>query len=343
MRKLIKKILREQDDLQWIRDIEMESHLSPSQIFYRYGVFPSKVVGPMIEDNGFSDISYEGGKYILEVDSWFDFSDLFLNVHSDYNSIGRDLAKLVLSDEDYWEPYDSYSLVHDWVDQVWSMVAGNKKLYNHVVEWIGDNLVGNEMRFEGEETILTKEYLLEWSADSDVLGELIDELDVFEDLKIELTWSYGSAYNVVARDNIYNSVIGAIRDDFGKGEWESKTFNINGEDKTKHQLRFDVTDLLEDSVTDYIGDCWSNCRKYWDTSSYREEEYANEDGLSEEEEFEEYCSECLDSPFNEFSTFLYFYKEYLDDHTGLYYPSYNEYPDDEPLTEYFIEDVYGRI
>ena len=343
MRKLIKKILREQDDLQWIRDVEMEPHLSPSQIFYRYGVFPSKVVGPMIEDNGFSDISYEGGKYILEVDSWFDFSDLFLNVHSDYNSIGRDLAKLILSDEDYWEPYENYNLVHDWVDQVWSMVAGNKKLYNHVVEWIGDNLVGNEMRFEGEETILTKEYLLEWSADSDVLGELIDELDVFEDLKIELTWSYGSAYNVVARDNIYNSVIGAIRDDFGKGEWESKTFNINGEDKTKHQLRFDVTDLLEDSVTDYIGDCWSNCRKYWDTSSYREEEYANEDGLSEEEEFEEYCSECLDSPFNEFSTFLYFYKEYLDDHTGLYYPSYDEYPDDEPLTEYFIEDVYSRI
>ena len=47
----------------------------------------------MIEDDGFSDISYEGGKYILEVDSWFDFSDLFLDVHSDYNSIGRDLAK----------------------------------------------------------------------------------------------------------------------------------------------------------------------------------------------------------------------------------------------------------
>jgi hypothetical protein len=294
----------------------------------------------MIEGNGFSDISYEGGKYILEVDSWFDFSDLFLDVHSDYNSIGRDLAKRILSDEDYWEPYNSYDLVYDWVDQVWSMVADNKELYNHVVEWIGDNLVGDEIRsFPWEGTILTKEYLLEWSADSDVLGELIDELDVFEDLELELTWSYGSAYNTVVRDNIYNSVIGVIKDDFGKGEWESNTVNINGEDKTRHQLRFDVTGLLEESVTEYISDCWSNCRRYWDPKV----QIGYLEGQSEEEGFEEYCDECRDTPFNEFSTFLYFYKEYLDDSDGLYHPSYDTHPNNEPLTKYFIEDVYNRI
>lgn len=340
MRNLIKKILRESDDLQWIKDVEIESHLSPSQILHRYDTFPSKVVGPMIEDNGFSDISYEGGKYILKVDSWFDFSDLFLDVHSDYNSIGRDLAKRILSDEDYWEPYASHDLVYDWSDQVWSMVAGDKELYNYVVKWIGDNLVGDEMRFEGKETTLTKENVLEWSADSDVLGQEIDELDVFEDLKLNLTWAYGSAYNTAARDNIYNSVIGVIRDDFGKGEWESKTFNINGEDKTRHQLRFDVTHLLEDSVTEYISDCWSNCRRWWDP---KEQHSGYLEDQSEEEGFEEYCDECWDTPFNEYSTFLYFYKEYLDDTDGLYYPSYDEYPDDEPLTKYFIEDVYARI
>jgi len=340
MRNLIKKILRESNDLQWIKDVELSYDLSPSQILYRYDSFPSKVVGPMIEKDGFLDISYEGGRYILEVDSWSDFSDLFLDVHSNYNSIGRNLAKTILDEEDYWEPYSSYDLVHDWVDQVWSMVADNKELYNHVVEWIGDNLIGDKMRFEGEETILTKEDLLEWSADSDVLGELINVLDVFEDLRLELIWSYGSAYNGVVRDNIHDSVIEAIRDDFGKGEWESKSFNINGENKTKHQLRFDVTDLLEDSVTEYISDCWSNCHRYWDPkeghSNYLEDQ-------SEEEGFEEYCDECQDYPFNEFSEFLYFYKEYLDGNDGLYHPSYTEYPHDEPLTKYFIEDVYNRI
>jgi hypothetical protein len=294
----------------------------------------------MIEDDGFSDISYEGGKYILKVDSWFDFSDLFLDVHSDYNSIGRDLAKRILSDEDYWEPYASHDLVYDWSDQVWSMVTGDKELYNYVVKWIGDNLVGDEMHFDRKETTLTKENVLEWSADSDVLGQEIDELDVFEDLKLNLTWAYGSAYNTATRDNIYNSVIGVIRDDFGKGEWESKTFNINGEDKTRHQLRFDVTDLLEDSVTEYISDCWSNCRRWWDP---KEQHSGYLEDQSEEEGFEEYCDECRDTPFNEYSTFLYFYKEYLDDTDGLYYPSYDEYPDDEPLTKYFIEDVYARI
>ena len=340
MRNLIKKILRESEDLQWIKDVEMESHLSPSQILHRYDTFPSKVVGPMIEDDGFSDISYEGGKYILKVDSWFDFSDLFLDVHSDYNSIGRDLAKRILSDEDYWEPYASHDLVYDWSDQVWSMVTGDKELYNYVVKWIGDNLVGDEMHFDRKETTLTKENVLEWSADSDVLGQEIDEWDVFEDLKLNLTWAYGSAYNTAARDNIYNSVIGVIRDDFGKGEWESKTFNINGEDKTRHQLRFDVTDLLEESVTEYISDCWSNCRRWWDP---KEQHSGYLEDQSEEEGFEEYCDECRDTPFNEYSTFLYFYKEYLDDTDGLYYPSYDEYPDDEPLTKYFIEDVYARI
>ena len=50
-----------------------------------------------------------------------------------------------------------------------------------------------------------------------------------------------------------------------------------------------------------------------------------------------------DTPFNEFGNFLYFYKEYLEDSDGLYHPSYDEYPDDEPLTKYFIEDVYNRI
>lgn len=339
MRNLIKKILRESDDFDWIRDIEMESNLSPAQIVNRYeSAFPSNVVGPMVME-GFSDIWYEGGKYILKTDGWSDFVDLFKDVHSDYGYMGRYLAKSVLTDDDYWEPYDSHDLVSDWLDQVWSMVANDKELYNYVVNWIGNNLIGDEMRFEGEETTLTKEYLLEWSADSDVLGEMIDELDVFEDVKINLTWSYGDAYNQASADDFTNSAVGAITDDFGKGEWESKTINRNGEERTQYRLVFDVTDLLEDVVVEYIEDCWANCRKYWSP----DDEYPDENGLSKEEAFEDYCSECSDAPFNEYSTFIYFYSVVLDNQGEEYNPRYNEYPDEDKITDYFKDSFYNRF
>ena len=330
MRKLIKKILREQDDLQWIRDVETESSLSPAQIVNRYeSAFPSNVVGPMVME-GFSDIWYEGGKYILKTDDWSDFVELFKDVHSDYGYMGRYLAKSVLTDNDYWEPYNSSDLVHDWFDQVWSMVAKDKELYNYVVNWVSNTLIGDEMRFEGEETTLTKEYLLEWSADSDVLGEMIDELDVFEDLKINLTWAYGDAYNQASVDEIYNSAIGAIKNSFGDGKWESKTINRNGEELNKNQLVFDVTDLLEDVVVEYIEDCWANCRKYW------EPDFGDD-------EFEEYCDECSDSPFNEYSTFISFYSVVLDNQGEEYNPRYNEFPDEDKITDYFKDSFYNRF
>ena len=327
----IKRIIREEigDDFQWIRDIEIETDLTPAQIVNRYDSFPSEVVGPMIH-GAFGDIYYEGGKYILKVDSRCDFTQLFKDIDSSYGYMGKYLAKNVLCDDDYWEPYDSRDLVYDWSDQVWSMVARNTELYNYVVEWIGDNLVGDEMRFDGEETTLTKENVLDWSADSDVLGQVIDELDVFEDLKLNLTWAYGSAYNVAARDEIYDSAIGAIMDVFGKGEWESGTNN---------QLTFDVTVLVNDVLVEAIEDCWYDCRRYWSTDN--QDSYT--DGLSEEEAFEEWCEECLDFPFNEYSDFIDFFEYYLDDRGEMLNPSFDEYPDDSKIYPYFIEDAYSRF
>jgi len=332
--------LKESDDFQWIKDIEIETDLTPAQIVHRYDSFPSEVVGPMIHGS-FGDLHYVGGKYILKVDSWCDFTQLFKDTNSDYGYMGKYLAEKVLcDDDDYWEPYNSHDLIHDWSDQVWSMVARDKELYNYVVEWISDTLVGDEMRFEGEETTLTKENVLEWSADSDVLGQEIDELDVFEDLKINLSWAYGSAYNVAARDEIYNSAVGSIMDIFGKGEWESnKVKNHNGQERTIHLLNFDVTGLVNDVLVEVMEDCWAGCRKYWDPDAHIN--YL--EGQTEEEAFEEYCEDCLDFPFNEFSSFIDFFEYYLDDRGDLMNPRFDDYPDDSKIYPYFIEDAYSRF
>lgn len=337
----LKRIIREEigDDFQWIKDIEIETDLTPAQIVNRYDSFPSAVVGPMIH-RAFGDLYYEGGKYVLKVDEWCDFTELFKDTDSGYGYMGKYLAEKVLCDDDYWEPYDSHDLVYDWSDQVWSMVARDKELYNYVVEWIGDNLIGDEMRFEGEETILTKENVLEWSADSDVLGQEIDELDVFEDLKINLTWAYGSAYNVAARDEIYNSAVGSIMDIFGKGEWESnKVKNHNGEEKTVHKLVFDVSNLIDDVLVESIENCWSSCRKYWGPQDGRDWD----EGQTEEDVFEEWCEECLDYPFTEFGDFIDFLANHLDENDGMLNPRYDENPDDSKIYPYFIEDAYNRF
>jgi len=342
MKNLIKKIIREEigeDDFQWIKDIEIDTNLTPSQIVNRYDSFPSVVVGPMIH-SAFGDIFYEGGKYILKADSWCDFKDLFKDTDSDYGYMGKYLAEKVLcGDDDYWEPYDSHDLVYDWFDQVWSMVARDKELYTYVVEWIGDNLIGDEMRFEGEETTLTKENVLEWSADSDVLGQEIDELDVFEDLKLNLAWAYGSAYNVAARDEIYNSAIGAIMDIFGKGKWESSIIKNrhNGNEKTVNLLNFDVTSLVNNVLVESIEDCWGGCRKHWSAGSFDTNEQ------TEEEAFEDWCGECLDYPFADYGDFIDFLANHLDENNELLNPRYDEHPDDSKIYPYFIEDAYSRF
>ena len=343
MKNLIKKIIREEigeDDFQWVKDIEIDTNLTPSQIVNRYDSFPSVVVGPMIH-SAFGDIFYEGGKYILKVDSWCDFKYLFKDTDSGYGYMGKYLAEKVLcGDEDYWEPYDSHDLVYDWSDQVWSMVARDKELYNYIVKWVGDTLIGDEMRFEGEETTLTKENVLEWSADSDVLGEMIDELDVFEDLKLNLTWSYGSAYNVAATDEIYNSAIEAIMDIFGKGKWESSIIKnrYNDNEKTVNLLNFDVTSLVNNVLVESIEDCWGGCRKYWDPDGRDFDE-----GQTEEDAFEDWCEECLDYPFANYGDFIDFLANRLDENDELLNPSYDEYPDDSKVYPYFIEDAYSRF
>ena len=339
MRGLIKKILRESDDFQWIKDIEVKTDLTPAQIVNRYDSFPSEVVVPSIHE-GFGDIHYEGGKYFLKSDGWCDFIPLFKDTDSGYGYMGKYLAERVLcDDDDYWEPYEAHDLVYDWTVQVWEMVVEDKKLYQYIVEWIGDTLIGDEMRLDNEETTLTKENVLDWSADSDVLGQMIDELDVFEDLRLNLAWAYSSAYNTAARDEIYNSTVGSIMDIFGKGKWESNVKKrYNGDEITVHNLVFDVTSLVDDVLVETIEDCLAGCRKYWNPDAHLN--YL--EGQTEEEAFEEWC-DCTDFPFNDFSSFIDLLEYYLDSNQELLNPRYDEHPDESKIRPYFIEDAYNRF
>ena len=318
----------EDDDWDWAKEIEIETDLTPAQIYNRYDAFPLEVVGPYIAGQ-FNDVVYEGGKLYVEADGWFDFVDLFEDRASNYGYMGRYLARAVLSDDDFWEPYDPSDLVSDWVDDVWDLVTDDGVLLEYVKKHIREGSYIGESLYSGEE--LTEEML----EDISLLGELINDEEMFHDLKIELKWSYGSAYNQVASNNVYEAATDAVIDIFGKGEWIQKK-DSRGYDV--HLLKFDATDVILESVSNEISDCWGGCRKYYDP----ERHYDSEEHESEEQAFEEFCEECVDKPF-EWGGFLPFYSRYLEERGDELNPRYDEWPDSEDLKEYFREDVYNRI
>lgn len=353
MEKLIKKILKEEfedDGFDWIRNIEVNTDLSPAQIKMRYDVFPVEVVGPSMSN--FSDIYWEGKRLILRVNHWEDFSELFKdNDSSQYGYIDKSLAKVVLGEDDYWEPY--YDVVHDWENQVWDLVTDNKELLDYIKNYIKEYFVipnnydpkqldmfdGASKRkdvFEIDGRILDTDFFNEIITDDQYLGELVDDDPTFEDLKNELTWAYESAYNTAARDNVWKSAYGAIKDIFGEGEWISFE---NRRGYTGYKLKFDVTGLVLSTTEDSIENCLADCRRYFDPETH----YDVDEDESVEKAFESFCEECEDWPFTEFGDFTSFYAHYLDENGDMLNPSFSELPNDKDVAEYFVEDVYGRI
>jgi hypothetical protein len=319
----------EDPDWGWAKEIEVQTDLTPAQIYNRYQTLPVEVVGPYIAGQ-FSDVVYEGGRLYLETSDWCDFVDLFEDRDSGYGYMSRYLAKAVLCDGDYWEPYSTSDLVNDWVDDVWDLVTDDPKLLEYIKKHIKENgFIGQPL---DSEEILTEEML----NDNNLLGNLIDEEDMFHDLKMELKWAYGSAYNQAASNNVYEAATDAIIDIFGKFEWVQKK-NRRGVDI--HVFKFDATDVILESLSNEISNCWSICRGYFDLSRH----YDSAEHESEEQAFEEYCEECIDKPFDDWGSFIDFYSKYLYDRNDELYPRYNEYPDNSDLKEYFREDVYGRI
>ena len=328
----------EEDDFGWVRDIEVTTDLTPAQIKMRYDAFPLEVVGPNMPR--FRDIHWEGGKLMLYVDHWEDFAELFVdNDSSQYGYMTKWLAEKVLAEDDYWEFYSD--VVYDWMGQVWDIVTDNKDVYdrivNHIQEmYIGDSMSGNmTITLDGEEVELTQELFDSWVGDYNVLGEIINDVDEFNGLKMELTWAYGNAYNVATRDNVWKAAYGSLKDIFGEGEWTSFQ---NARGQTRHMLKFDVTDLVMDSVEKEIDNCLEDCKRYFDPERHVDDEHE-----SESEAFEEFCTECHDFPFTEYGDFISFYRNYLYEWDELFNPSFGEYPDDKDIAEYFVEDVYGRI
>lgn len=329
------------NDFDWVRDVEVDTDLTPAQLYNRINDLPHGIVGPYVEKE-FADIKYENGRYYLMMDDFCDFKEWFSDIDNGSQGFYMNqwaFTQAFCGEDNFFEPYSD--VVYNWIEQVWELVEENKELYNYVVDYITENLVGDEMRLDGEEKILSLEDVLTWSADSDVLGEVINELDVFEDLKWDLESSYENAYNTFVVNNMYKVSKDAITDIVGNGERKDvELYNYYSKSNyNANKLVFDVTNILPDYLHNSIEYCIDNrCKPYWNPENYDFEE-----AETEEEAFEHFCDECMDHPFDDHGSFLSFMKEILEENGDLLNPSVDDYPSNNEIKDYFIGNVYGRF
>lgn len=356
MKKLIRKILKEsEDEFGWIQDlIPADFNYAPGAIYYKFG--ESKEVRDYILKlvvDGFNNLKLVGDKVILETDGWCDFTDLFYDDRrGSEGRVNRYLAKQMLCEdgEDWWEPYSSSDLIprREWKNMLWNdYVMGNEKVIKEILNHIKKNYVSdvnynpNQLDIFGElpkkqnvveikGRVLDTDYFYELTQDLDELGDLIDEEEEFGDLKNELRWAYGDAYNTAARDQIWEAVKGKIEAEFGQGKWLQKDIQKPSGVATRHYMEFDITNLFWSSTLNFFDHCLNSRIGKESVEDYTLEEL--------EETFEE----CM-TPAYEYSNFLEFYSVLLDENGDEFNPRFQDYPDDEDILKYFTESVMDRI
>jgi len=192
----------------------------------------------------FGDIKWEGDTPYLIIDRWDEFQELFY-------SEDKDLVERVLG-EDWGELYSIDRV--DFMDEVWSEL--DEKSLQHIKDYIKDNgFIGRELDYdEDPDGGGLREDMLE---NNDLLGELINDEDMFDELKRELSNFYRWAYEGAAEDELFKSLKDDIESLLGsEGEWDMvKSKKEGGSDR--HILKFDVSKIFMDILERYI-ECEGN-------------------------------------------------------------------------------------
>ena len=188
----------------------------------------------------FGDIKWEGDTPYLILDSWGEFHELFY-------SEDRDLVERVLGED--WAELYSIDRVY-FMDEVWSEL--DEKSLQHIKDYIKDNgFIGEELDFEpdGYDTNILTEEMLE---DNDLLGELINDEYMFDELRGELNNFYRWAYESAAEDELFKSLKDDIESLLGsEGEWDMvKSKKEGGSDR--HILKFDVSKIFMDILERFV-------------------------------------------------------------------------------------------
>ena len=189
----------------------------------------------------FNDVEKKGDRVYLIVDRWDEFTMLF-------RSGNQSTVEAVLG-EDWAELYGYFDV--DWESDVVDNL--NEKSITHIKDHIKEhNFIGQEMSEysmdDGQFHTLTEDMV----NDTETILRLIDEEDIFNDLRSELTGQYRWAYEQASEDEIFGKLKDEIEGLLGsEGKWgdvKDKEGNIKGQ-----VIRFDITDIFYKYMISAIG------------------------------------------------------------------------------------------
>tara|TARA_R110002153_G_scaffold45006_1_gene126976 strand:- start:9460 stop:10563 length:1104 start_codon:yes stop_codon:yes gene_type:complete len=180
----------------------------------------------------FNDVEKKGDRVYLIVDRWDEFTMLF-------RSGNQSTVEAVLG-EDWAELYGYFDV--DWESDVVDNL--NEKSITHIKDHIKEhNFIGQEMSEysmdDGQFHTLTEDMV----NDTETILRLIDEEDIFNDLRSELTsqyrWAFEQAGENELFDNLKDEIEGLLGSEGKWGDVKDKEGNIKGQ-----VIRFDITDIF---------------------------------------------------------------------------------------------------
>jgi hypothetical protein len=220
-------------------DIELDYYVGNDDMFSiltNIGWFDKYLTDNKEFPSDFGDIIKSGDRIYMFCSEWKDLADLF--------------------------EIDDKTLVEDILDPDWSEIFGDfdisfendvtevlsDKAINHIKEYIKENdFIGKEIYTLDSEygDILTEELL----EDKYTLFHLIDEEQMFNDLKWELKNMYRWSYNSASENELFKGIKDEITSFLGsEGDWDE----IKKGEKVDHILKFDVTNIFYPYLKLYV-------------------------------------------------------------------------------------------
>jgi hypothetical protein len=220
-------------------DIEMDYYVGNDDMFSiltNIGWFDKYLTDNNAFYSDFGDIIKSGDRIYMFCSEWKDLADLF---DVDDKTLVEDIL-----DPDWSEIFGDFDISFE--DDVTEVLSD--KAINHIKEYIKENdFIGKEIYTLDDEygDILTEELL----EDENTLFHLIDEEQMFNDLKIELKNMYRWSYNSASEGELFNGIKETITSFLGsEGDWDE----IKKGDKINHILKFDVTSIFYQYLKLYV-------------------------------------------------------------------------------------------
>jgi len=220
-------------------DIELDYYVGSDDMFSiltNIGWFDKYLTDNNAFYSDFGDIIKSGDRIYMFCSEWKDLADLF---DVDDKTLVEDIL-----DPDWSEIFGDFDISFE--DDVTEVLSD--KAINHIKEYIKENdFIGKEIYTLDDEygDILTEELL----EDENTLFHLIDEEQMFNDLKIELKNMYRWSYNSASEGELFNDIKETITSFLGsEGDWDE----IKKGDKINHILKFDVTSIFYQYLKLYV-------------------------------------------------------------------------------------------